>query len=74
MKSMTHVTASVVTLFMHKPMKYQVLYTMSGASPYQSYVCANMYVTARTYMEAWDKGTALAVGHERVADVIPCTN
>jgi hypothetical protein len=57
---------------MIEPMRYQVLYTRGGkVSP--NNVCACEYVTARTHMEAWCKGTALAVGHERVAEVIPLT-
>lgn len=54
-------------------MRYQVLYTKGGPVR-PGNICACEYVTARTYMEAWSKGTALAVGYERVADVIPCTN
>lgn len=57
---------------MIEPMRYQVLYTRGGkVSP--NNVCACEYVTAKTHMEAWCKGTALAVGHERVAEVIPLT-
>jgi hypothetical protein len=46
-------------------MQYQVLYTKGRD------VCACEYVTARSHMEAWDKGTARAQGHERVLDVVP---
>lgn len=51
-------------------MQYQVLYTRGNARN-PGDICACEYVTARTYMEAWSKGTALAVGFERVADVVP---
>lgn len=51
-------------------MRYQILYTRGDASK-PGDICACEYVTAQTYMDAWCKGTALAVGHERVADVIP---
>jgi len=54
-------------------MKYQVLYTQGGPIR-PGNVTACEYVTARNHMEAWDKGTALAVGYEQVADVIPCVD
>ena len=46
-------------------MEYQVLYT-NGRD-----VSACEYVTARSHMEAWSKGTARAQGHERVLNVYP---
>ena len=49
-------------------MEYQVLYT-NGRD-----VSACEYVTARSHMEAWSKGTARAQGRERVLDVVPMTN
>ena len=54
-------------------MRYQVLYTQGGPIC-PGNVTACEYVTARNHMEAWDKGTALAVGYEQVADVIPCVD
>lgn len=50
--------------------RYQVLYTHGGAACPGS-ITACEYVTASTSMEAWSKGEALAVGFERVADVVP---
>jgi hypothetical protein len=49
-------------------MEYQVLYT-NGRD-----VSACEYVTARSHMEAWSKGSARAQGHERVLHVYPVTN
>ena len=49
-------------------MEYQVLYT-NGRD-----VSACEYVTARSHMEAWSKGSARAQGHERVLHVFPVTN
>ena len=49
-------------------MEYQVLYT-NGRD-----VSACEYVTARSHMEAWSKGTARAQGRERVLNVYPLTN
>ena len=49
-------------------MEYQVLYT-NGRD-----VSACEYVTARSHMEAWSKGTARAQGRERVLNVYPMTN
>ena len=46
-------------------MEYQVLYT-NGRD-----VSACEYVTARSHMEAWSKGTARAQGRERVLNVYP---
>jgi hypothetical protein len=54
-------------------MRYQVLYTRGGPIR-PGNITACEYVTARSHMEAWSKGTALAVGHEQVAEVIPLTN
>ena len=51
-------------------MRYQVLYTHGGAAC-PGNITACEYVTASTSMEAWSKGEALAVGFERVADVVP---
>ena len=51
-------------------MRYQVFYTHGGAACPGS-ITACEYVTASTSMEAWSKGEALAVGFERVADVVP---
>jgi len=53
-------------------MRYQILYTYGGV-PVHGFanVVACEYVEARTHMEAHCKGTALAVGYERVAQVIP---
>jgi hypothetical protein len=54
-------------------MRYQILYTYGGVPIVGalSNVCGCEYVTARTHMEARCKGEALAVGYERVAQVIP---
>jgi len=54
-------------------MRYQILYTYGGVPIVGalSNVVGCEYVTARTHMEAHCKGTALAVGYERVAQVIP---
>ena len=49
-------------------MEYQVLYT-NGRD-----VSACEYVTARSHMEAWSKGSARAQGRERVLHVFPVTN
>ena len=46
-------------------MEYQVLYT-NGRD-----VSACEYVTARSHMEAWSKGSARAQGRERVLHVFP---
>ena len=54
-------------------MRYQVLYTRGGPIR-PGNITACEYVTARNHMEAWSKGTALAVGHEQVAEVIPLTD
>src|SRR5210317_60294 len=47
-------------------MEYQVLYT-NGRD-----VSACEYVTARSHMEAWSKGSARAQGRERVLHVFLC--
>ena len=54
-------------------MRYQILYTNGGVPIVGtlSNVVGTEYVTARTHMEARCKGEALAVGYERVAQVIP---
>ena len=54
-------------------MRYHILYTYHGTRvmPGLSNVIACDYVDARSHMEAHSKGTALAVGYERVAQVIP---
>jgi hypothetical protein len=54
-------------------MRYQILYTYGGVPVVGtlSNVVGTEYVTARTHMEARCKGEALAVGYERVAQVIP---
>ena len=54
-------------------MRYQILYTYGGVPIVGalSNVVGCEYVTARTHMEARCKGEALAVGYERVAQVIP---
>ena len=60
--------ALTATLSFALLMEYQVLYT-NGRD-----VSACEYVTARSHMEAWSKGTARAQGHERVLHVFPVTN
>ena len=54
-------------------MRYQILYTYGGVPIVGALSnCVGVeYVTARTHMEARCKGEALAVGYERVAQVIP---
>ena len=54
-------------------MRYQIFYTYGGVPIVGalSNVVGCEYVTARTHMEARCKGEALAVGYERVAQVIP---
>ena len=54
-------------------MRYQILFTLGGVPIVGtlSNVVACEYVTASSVMDAHCKGTALAVGHERVAQVIP---
>ena len=54
-------------------MRYQILFTRGGVPVVGalSNVVACEYVTANSVMDAHCKGTALAVGHERVAQVIP---
>jgi hypothetical protein len=54
-------------------MRYQILYTYGGVPIVGalSNVVGCEYVIARTHMEARCKGEALAVGYERVAQVIP---
>jgi hypothetical protein len=59
---------STLKLFVNNDMEYQVLYT-NGRD-----VSACEYVTARSHMEAWSKGTARAQGRERVLNVYPMTN
>ena len=49
-------------------MEYQILYT-NGRD-----VSACEYITARSHMDAWSKGTARAQGRERVLNVYPLTN
>ena len=61
-------TMFVKTLTRMTNMEYQVLYT-NGRD-----VSACEYVTARSHMEAWSKGTARAQGRERVLHVFPVTN
>lgn len=56
------------TYLQMQTMNYQILYT-NGRD-----VSACEYLTARSYMEAWSKGTARAQGHERVLDVVPMTD
>ena len=62
------ITTSTSTTYSLNWMEYQVLYT-NGRD-----VSACEYVTARSHMEAWSKGTARAQGHERVLHVFPVTN
>ena len=54
-------------------MRYQILYTYGGVPIVGALSnCVGVeYVTAKTHMEARCKGEALAVGYERVAQVIP---
>jgi hypothetical protein len=61
-------TMFVKTLRRMTDMEYQVLYT-NGRD-----VSACEYVTARSHMEAWSKGSARAQGRERVLHVFPVTN
>jgi hypothetical protein len=49
-------------------MEYQINYT-NGRD-----ICATDYITARSHMEAWSKGTSRAQGRERVHSVYPMTN
>ena len=49
-------------------MEYQINYT-NGRD-----ICATEYITARSHMEAWSKGSARAQGRERVHSVYPMTN
>ena len=60
--------AFIATLSFALFMEYQVLYT-NGRD-----VSACEYVTARSHMEAWSKGSARAQGRERVLHVFPVTN
>ena len=60
--------ALTATLSFALLMEYQVLYT-NGRD-----VSACEYVTARSHMEAWSKGSARAQGRERVLHVYPVTN
>ena len=62
------ITTSTSTTYSLNWMEYQVLYT-NGRD-----VSACEYVTARSHIEAWSKGTARAQGHERVLHVFPVTN
>ena len=49
-------------------MEYQINYT-NGRD-----ICATEYITARSHMEAWSKGSSRAQGRERVHSVYPMTN
>jgi hypothetical protein len=49
-------------------MEYQINYT-NGRD-----ICASEYITARSHMEAWSKGTSRAQGRERVHSVYPMSN
>ena len=49
-------------------MEYQINYTKGRD------ICATDYLTARSMMEAWSKGSARAQGRERVHSVYPMTN
>jgi len=49
-------------------MEYQINYTKGRD------ICATDYLTARSVMEAWSKGSARAQGRERVHSVYPMTN
>ena len=49
-------------------MEYQINYT-NGRD-----ICATEYITARSHMEAWSKGSARAQGRERIHSVYPMTN
>jgi hypothetical protein len=49
-------------------MEYQINYT-NGRD-----ICATEYLTARSVMEAWSKGSARAQGRERVHSVYPMTS
>ena len=46
-------------------MEYQINYTKGRD------ICASEYLTARSMMEAWSKGSARAQGRERVHSVYP---
>ena len=46
-------------------MEYQINYTKGRD------ICATDYITARSHMEAWSKGSARAQGRERVHSVYP---
>ncbi|AET72839.1 hypothetical protein CPVG_00033 [Cyanophage KBS-S-1A] len=63
-------TAVIIAMIKPHQTRYQVFYTRGGAACPGS-ITACEYVTASTSMEAWSKGEALAVGFERVADVVP---
>ena len=49
-------------------MEYQINYTKGRD------ICASEYITARSHMEAWSKGSARAQGRERVHSVYPMSN
>ena len=49
-------------------MEYQINYTRGRD------ICASEYITARSHMEAWSKGTSRAQGRERVHSVYPMSN
>jgi hypothetical protein len=46
-------------------MEYQINYTKGRD------ICASEYITARSHMEAWSKGSCRAQGRERVHSVYP---
>ena len=60
--------AFIATLLFALTMEYQINYT-NGRD-----ICATEYITARSHMEAWSKGSARAQGRERVHSVYPMTN